>query len=127
MTSHVSKLDAAFIAHQRLRLEKMLAQMSATTRAEQSDEAGNQAASSEAREAEDDAQRLDQLEVEGTLVARNLDRVARIRRALKKIEDGSYGASDESGADIPRDRLEAEPDAIFTIQEQAAREVSAKR
>lgn len=123
MTTHASKLDTAFIAQQRKRLETLLAQMSTTTQAERADEANSQAeVMGQAREAEDDAQRLDQLEVEGTLVGRNLDRAAQIRRALEKIDQGTYGQSDQSGAAIPRDRLEAEPEAILTIQEQAARE-----
>jgi DnaK suppressor protein len=40
-----------------------------------------------------------------------------IERALEKIKDGTYGFSDVSGKPIPRDRLEAMPEAIFTADE----------
>ena len=60
-------------------------------------------------------------------MSRNLDRLARIKRALEKIDDGTYGASDESGETIPRDRLEAVPEAIFTVEEEAAHEAANKR
>jgi DnaK suppressor protein len=44
-----------------------------------------------------------------------------IERALEKIKDGTYGVSDASGRPIPRDRLEAMPEAIYTVDEEAAR------
>lgn len=49
-------------------------------------------------------------------------RLAEIRRALEKIAQGSYGLSDESGERIPRARLEALPEARYTVEEEAARE-----
>jgi DnaK suppressor protein len=36
---------------------------------------------------------------------------------LQKIEDGTYGLSDTSGEPIPRERLEAMPEAIHTVSE----------
>ncbi len=45
-------------------------------------------------------------------------RLGEIDRALQKIEDGTYGLSDDSGEPIPRGRLEAVPEAIRTIEEQ---------
>jgi DnaK suppressor protein len=76
----------------------------------------------QAHEYEDDAQRLDMLEKEGNLVSRDLARLARVERALKKIDEGTYGYSDLSGQRIPDDRLEAMPDATTTLAEQKARE-----
>jgi DnaK suppressor protein len=61
------------------------------------------------------------LEVEGTLVAHDLGRLAQVERALAKIEEGTYGLSDVSGRPIPQERLEAMPEAIDTVEEQAAR------
>ncbi len=43
-------------------------------------------------------------------------------RALKKIEEGTYGSSDVSGHLIPRERLEAVPEAICTLAEEKAQE-----
>jgi DnaK suppressor protein len=45
-------------------------------------------------------------------------RLGEIDRALQKIEDGTYGLSDESGEPIARGRLEAVPEAIRTVEEQ---------
>lgn len=45
-------------------------------------------------------------------------RLGDIQRALQKIEDGTYGLSDESGELIPQSRLEAFPDALYTEREQ---------
>ena len=74
------------------------------------------------QEYEDDAQRLDSLEKEGNLVARDVKRLARVERALQKITEGTYGLSDTSGQRIPDERLEALPDAINTVAEQEASE-----
>jgi DnaK suppressor protein len=40
-------------------------------------------------------------------------------QALGKIAEDSYGRSDVSGTPIPVERLEAAPEAIDTVQEQA--------
>jgi DnaK suppressor protein len=49
-------------------------------------------------------------------------RVNNIERALQKIDDGTYGYSDESGDPIPKARLEAAPESVLTVQEEQARE-----
>lgn len=78
----------------------------------------------QAHETEDDGQRLDRLELEGNLVRRDLSRLARVERALEKIAEGTYGLSDSSGERIPQSRLDAVPEAINTVAEQQASEVS---
>ena len=45
-------------------------------------------------------------------------RLRGVDRALQKIEEGTYGLSDDSGESIPRGRLEAVPEAIRTVEEQ---------
>jgi DnaK suppressor protein len=45
-------------------------------------------------------------------------RLGEVDRALRKIEEGTYGLSDDSGELIPRGRLEAVPEAIRTVEEQ---------
>jgi RNA polymerase-binding transcription factor DksA len=42
-----------------------------------------------------------------------------VGRAMKRLEDGSYGISVESGQPIPDGRLEAVPHAERTVEEQA--------
>ena len=94
--------------------------------AEKNDEADeasiNSSSAGGAREYEDDAQKLAMLELDGTLAARDIDRAARVDRALKKIEEGTYGFSDLSGQRIPQERLEAVPESIYTVAEQESRE-----
>ena len=46
-------------------------------------------------------------------------RGAAIVRAEKRLEDGTYGRSVQSGAVIPDDRLEADPAAELTFEEAA--------
>jgi RNA polymerase-binding transcription factor len=45
-------------------------------------------------------------------------RLGEVDRALRKIEESTYGLSDESGEPIPRGRLEAIPEATRTVEEQ---------
>ena len=45
-------------------------------------------------------------------------RLGQVDRALQKIEEGTYGLSDDSGEAIPRGRLEAVPEAVRTVEEQ---------
>jgi DnaK suppressor protein len=52
------------------------------------------------------------------LINRSVQRIARVERALAKIDAGTYGFSDVSGEPIPKERLNAIPDATNTIREQ---------
>ncbi len=123
MTTKASKLDAAFIAKQRQALLKLRAALLSATRDEEADEAAIKDESAGGpREFEDDAQRLASLELDGNRVKRNLARLALVDRALKKIEEGTYGSSDLSRQQIPRARLEAVPESIYTLAEEEARE-----
>lgn len=45
-------------------------------------------------------------------------RLGEVDRALRKLEEGTYGLSDDSGESIPRGRLEAVPEAVRTVEEQ---------
>jgi DnaK suppressor protein len=56
------------------------------------------------------------------MVNRSVERRARIERALAKIEAGTYGFSDVSGERIPKERLNAVPEATNTLREQEASE-----
>lgn len=118
MSDKTSGSEKVFLNRQRERLLKLRADVSSTAEAEEVEETGIQEQSlGEAHESEDDAQRLALLDVEGTLVGRNIRRLRMIERALEKIKDGTYGFSDVSGKPIPRDRLEAMPEAISTADE----------
>ena len=122
--SNAPRFDKAFIARKHEQLTKLRQQVQKSTQAGTAEEGNtNSESAGQAREHEDDAQRLADLELDGTLVGHDVKRLQRIERALRKIEDGTYGYSDESGAPIPIERLEAMPDAIYTLLEQQARDL----
>jgi DnaK suppressor protein len=128
MNSKTSILDAAFIQTQRQRLMTLREELVQATKAKEDEAtAVRSQAAGQAHESEDDAQKLAMLEIDGTEVARKLERLTRIERALQKIADGTYGSSDISGASIPRARLEAVPEAIYTMSESDARETADKK
>jgi DnaK suppressor protein len=51
-------------------------------------------------------------------------RIAAIDRALKRLDEGTYGKSILSGDPIPEERLDADPAAELTVQEARARSQS---
>jgi DnaK suppressor protein len=123
MSNQPPKLDAAYLERKRRQLTKLRDELRKTSNAAEAEESSVKTASAlQAHEYEDDAQKLDMLEKEGNLVSRDLARLARVERALRKIDEGTYGYSDLSGQRIPDDRLEAMPDAATTLAEQKARE-----
>jgi DnaK suppressor protein len=125
MTPQTSRLDKAFLARQKHRLADLRQQILRVRRGEESAEASaNGDTRDQAREYEDDAQKLAALELEGNLEAADDDRLSNIERALQKIEDGTYGLSDASGAPIPIERLEAAPEALYTLAEQKTRDAA---
>ena len=50
------------------------------------------------------------------------ERLDAIDRALRRVQDGTYGRSVRSGKPIPDERLEADPAAELTVQEARADE-----
>jgi DnaK suppressor protein len=123
MTAKAHPLDPAFVEKQRQALLKLRRVLLNATRDGEADEAAiKEESAGGPREFEDDAQKLATLELDGNLVVRDIARLERVDRALKKIEEGTYGASDQSGQLIPRERLEAVPESIYTLAEEAARE-----
>lgn len=66
----------------------------------------------------DRSQSLFTREVDATVEEQVGRRLQHVERALQKIEEGTYGLSDDSGEPIPRGRLEAMPEAIRTVEEQ---------
>ncbi len=123
MTQHATKpqhpeLDPAFIARQRGRLQALRDELlGGEWRTIAADRIHEEEHPSEPAEFEDDAQDMARHEVDQALHDVNTRRIRHIERALQKIEDGTYGFSDESGEPIARSRLEGTPEAIFTIQE----------
>jgi DnaK suppressor protein len=66
----------------------------------------------------DDADRLQQDEVDVGLDEQLREELAAVERAERRLEEGTYGLSIESGEPIPAPRLEAVPWAERTAPEQ---------
>ena len=121
--SQSGHLDQAFIELQYRYLVRLHEELVADVQELEMDERDlNRQKRGAAAELEDDGQRLAQLEIDGILVARDLTRLDRVRRALQKIAEHTYGLSDSSGQSISRARLEAVPEAILTLAEELASE-----
>lgn len=123
MAEQQSELSAEFIAQQRKRLEALRQQLLGGEEGTIADErADKEEHGDEAEEYEDDAQDMAQDEINQSLRNVNDLRIGDIQRALQKIDEGTYGLSDESDEPIPKARLEAMPEAIYTVAEQSHRE-----
>jgi DnaK suppressor protein len=123
MTGKTPRFDPAFLERKRRQLIKLRDQIRVSADRGEGEESGIKSASlAEAHEYEDDAQKLALLETEGNIVNRDTERLARVERALGKIDDGTYGFSDVSGKPIPEARLDATPEAVNTVEEQQASE-----
>ena len=78
------------------------------------------------RDAEDEGASGDYADAAQPLTAQGMDdalaegfrdRIAAIDRALKRLDEGTYGLSVRSGAPIPKGRLDADPAAELTVEE----------
>ena len=103
----------------RARLQAERAEIEESLAATESAVRQDQAAEQEVGDAADVAQPL---AAEGTdeAIAESLrGRLGAIDRALRRLEDGTYGRSIRSGRPIPEERLEADPAAELTVEEAA--------
>jgi DnaK suppressor protein len=108
----------SLVARERRRIETALAEL---TGEEQVDDASQFDQTGESHEAGADVQH--EL-VDEALTAALRDELAAVVRAEARIADGTYGRSIDSGSAIPDDRLEAEPLAERTVEEQSEYERS---
>lgn len=76
----------------------------------------------EAQVFEDRAQDMAQNEIRQARREADQQRLTDIDRALRKIEEGTYGHSDVSGKRIPQARLAIRPEALLTVEEEEERE-----
>lgn len=121
MKSENGGFSKGFLTEQRRRLEMLREQLSNTSavaaQRHRQDAAGNGPL---------DAGDLGEITTERD-TDEALDKVAESRlrsvgRALQKISEGTYGLSDASGKPISKQRLERVPEAIYTVEEEEARE-----
>ncbi len=114
-----AELDEKFVAQQKEKLEQLRDELVRIRQGMQGDQ--------ENRGEEQGDTQFDSGDMAGDIFDREMDatigdqagrRLEDVERALAKIEEGTYGLSDESGDPIPQGRLEAAPEATRTIDEQ---------
>jgi DnaK suppressor protein len=119
MTSRPSSLEPAFVASQRQKLLTEYTRLArALERKDTEDRLAAGADAGQANETEDLAQDLTLTENNDAISANLAAQRDRVERALAKIEDGTYGLSDQSGEPIDVARLQAYPEAIVTLEEE---------
>jgi DnaK suppressor protein len=103
----------ALVARERRRIEAALAELAGEEQAEDAsrfDQTG---------ESEEAGAEIQHEMVDKAVAATLQNELASVVRAETRIAQGTFGLSVESGARIPDDRLEAEPLAERTVEEQS--------
>ena len=109
------------VARERTRIEALLAEQVSGIRADGSLQR------QQTGESQDAASALDSESVSVALAADLREQLAAVGRAEERVAQGTYGRSIESGLPIPDERLEAEPLAERTIDEQRDYETHGSR
>lgn len=118
MAHDTAALSADYIAEQKARLLALRDELGADNVASAAEEAELQADAIDAPHGSgDDAQKTNLRDSNAALIEHNAARLAAVKRALQKIDDGTYGLSDRSGAPIPKARLDALPESLWTVDE----------
>ncbi len=126
MTDQSFHLTTDFIASQKAELQQAVEQLTRNSRASAGEERQLQSNSLDRSEGSgDDAQKTTLRDNDAARFEHTVSRLSAIRRALEKIEDGTYGLSDKSGKPIPKARLEAVPESVLTVEESAEAEAEA--
>ncbi|MFW5776492.1 MAG: TraR/DksA family transcriptional regulator [Spirochaetota bacterium] len=71
---------------------------------------------SERTELGDEAQARMQSHNRGALTFHDEERLTRVRSALRRFEDGTYGVCAACGGEISEERLKAKPEALLCIE-----------
>jgi DnaK suppressor protein len=118
------ELDREFIEKQQARLEELRTELIRMVEGLEEDQRYR-------AEEEEDFTEHDSGDMSHSLFTRELDatveqtlerRLRNVERAMQKIEEGTYGICDDTGEPIPRGRLEAVPEAIYTVEAQQRHE-----
>ena len=115
-----TELDEKFVAEQKERLLGLRDELSRIQRGMEGDiqNRGEDEGDMTEHDSGDMSQQMFSREMDATIGDQAGRRLGEVERALAKIEEGTYGLSDESGEPIARGRLEAAPEAIRTMEEQ---------
>ena len=113
------ELDEGFVARQRERLLELREELLRIQRGVQGDEQNMSEEQGDTQlDSGDQSQQMFNREMDATIGEQAGQRLRDVERALEKIEEGTYGLSDESGEPIAKGRLEAAPEALRTVDEQ---------
>ena len=127
MKGEKRRLKAPSLARQRQHVLRLGEEVLSAAHAHEADECEVWLKSSRGPwECEDDGRRLAFLEADGNRMIHAFACLAPVEDAPEKIPEGIYELSDVSGHQIPQDRLEMEPDAICTLNEEPAFECTGK-
>ena len=119
-----SDLDQEFVERQRERLEELRTELVQMVEGLEEDQQFR-------AEEEEDFTQHDSGDMSNSLFTRELDagveqvverRLRNVERALQKIDEGTYGICDATGEPISRGRLEAVPEALYTLEAQQRQE-----
>jgi DnaK suppressor protein len=115
-----TEFDEGFVQQQRQRLEDLRGELTRLRDGLEGDQQnlGEDEGDMTENDPGDMSRSLFTREVDATVEEQVGRRLQHVERALQKIEEGTYGLSDESGEPIPKGRLEAVPEAIRTVEEQ---------
>ena len=113
-------LDQEFIAQQKQRLQDLKVELERVRDGLEEDQRfrAEEEEDFTQHDSGDMSQSLFTREVDATVEQQVERRLENVERALQKIDEGTYGLSDESGEPIPKGRLEAVPEAVRTVEEQ---------
>ena len=113
-------LDQEFIAQQKQRLQDLKVELERVRDGLEEDQRfrAEEEEDFTQHDSGDMSQSLFTREVDATVEQQVERRLENVDRALQKIDEGTYGLSDESGEPIPKGRLEAVPEAVRTVEEQ---------
>ncbi|MCA1730081.1 MAG: TraR/DksA C4-type zinc finger protein [Actinobacteria bacterium] len=119
-----NELDKEFVEKQRERLHEMRADLVRMVEGLEEDQQDRAEAEGDMTENDsgDMSQSLFTREMDSTVEQTVKKRLQSVDRALQKIEEGTYGVCDDTGESIPKGRLEAVPEAIYTVEAQQRRE-----
>jgi RNA polymerase-binding transcription factor len=119
-----NELDKEFVENQRERLHEMRAELVRMVEGLEEDQQDRAEAEGDMTENDsgDMSQSLFTREMDSTVEQTMEKRLQSVERALQKIEEGTYGVCDDTGEPIPKGRLEAVPEAIYTVEAQQRRE-----
>jgi RNA polymerase-binding transcription factor len=118
-----NELDKEFIERQKSRLLERKAELERMRDGVREDERDRSQEEQDTQfDSGDESQYMFNREIDATLGQQFDRQLEEVNRALEKIEESTYGLSDDTGEPIPKGRLEAIPEALYTVEAQERRE-----